>query len=137
MNNLEKGEYAILKVCERALEKGIIISKPAFEACRYDLIVDDNGKLQRTQVKWADGSTRSPGSVKVNLDKYKCRSGMISSKPYFSTEVDLLLVYVPKLNRICAFPPHIWEGKTSMYIRVCDSLNGREYACHHADNYLW
>src|SRR3990172_1003729 len=55
-----KGELAFLKCSIRALEKGMILSRPTTET-RYDAILDDGGKLLRVQVKYGDCQSASSG----------------------------------------------------------------------------
>lgn len=133
--NISKGEKAVLKVYFRAIEKGIIVSKPVIEGTRYDVILDDGQNLQRAQIKYADGITRSPGSVRVSLAKYT-RNNRHNPLVY-NDEIDVLLVYLPKVDKVCLLPKGVWKGKSSVYIRFCDSVNGQIYDCLRAEDYLW
>jgi hypothetical protein len=93
-----KGQIAELKVALRAAQKGFITSKPLIDA-RYDYVIDDGNQLFRTQVKYADGkSSKSSGAVVIRLRGHR-------NDAYNAKEVDLLLVYIPKLDAIVYFKP--------------------------------
>ena len=128
-----KGDLAIAKVLLLATEKGHIISKPLSDSSRYDLVIDD-GKLNRTQVKYANGkATHADGVVRVGLEKrYKGKILLYSEK-----DIDLLLVYIPKIDRVCAFKPDVFAGMNNLYIRCEPSKNGQKSGCIQAADYFW
>ncbi|HEX8492646.1 MAG TPA: group I intron-associated PD-(D/E)XK endonuclease [Pyrinomonadaceae bacterium] len=96
----QKGEIAHIKVMLRALEKGVVLSKPLI-ASRYDFILDDSQKLERVQVKYAGGKApHSQGSVKVNLKSWEGRK---LRRRYCASEVDALLVYIPQIDAVLRF----------------------------------
>src|SRR5947208_13718269 len=99
------GEIAVAKVVLRALETGVVISRPMIE-CRYDLVLDDGLKLYRTQVKYAGGSPpkQCQGVVQVGLRKWR-NDGRAVIPYYTAKEIDLLLVYVRKIDKILWFGP--------------------------------
>lgn len=133
MENWQKGQIAEHKVVIRAMEKGLIISKPLVESVPYDFIIDD-GELKRVQVKWADGEGRANGAVLVRMTT---RSNG-RHKNYKSGDFDLLLVYVPKIDEICAFGPEYFEERKSMMtIRIEPSKNGQEKNCLRAELFRW
>jgi hypothetical protein len=112
-DQIRKAEIAMVKVCLRALQLGAFVSKPVFEGARYDYIIEIGGKLYRAQVKYADGKHRSiSGAVEVNLRKQIKKN---RNHPYDENEIDVLLVYVPK---ICWFGPEIFSGKQGISIRL-------------------
>jgi len=129
-----KGDLAVAKVHLLSIEKGFIVSKPLSDSARYDLIVDD-GALKRTQIKYADGkgSHGSQGVVRVALEKkYKDKILFYSEK-----DIDLLLVYIPKIDRICAFKSDIFAGRKNLYIRYEPAKNGQKKGCLSASDYFW
>ena len=131
-----KAQVAMLKVQERALEKGMVISLPTVEGMRYDCIVDDGSKLLKAQVKYAGGSTpsRGGGAVHVSLSKAKGRG---LNRPYSSDEIDLILVYVACRGQVCAFPPEDFEGKENLNIRHSPAKNGQIKGCVMVDDRVW
>ncbi len=129
-----KGQLALSKTELRALELGYIPSKPIFDT-RYDLILDDSKSLKRIQVKYADGKmSNSNGSVRVKLE-YKDRKRNIYT--YQKEEVDGLIVYLPKIDKLCFFPPKVFVGKKYLCIRVKRSINNQEKGILFANKYYW
>jgi hypothetical protein len=131
------GEYAVAKVIERAIERGVRVSRPVIE-CRYDLIVDDGLKLYRTQVKYAGGACprQCQGAVVVGLSKWR-NDGRAEIPYYTAAEIDLLLVYVRKMDRILWFGPEVFDGRKKLHIRVEPTRNNQKKGCLMAIDYLW
>jgi hypothetical protein len=130
------GEFAVVKVQERAFEKGVVVSRPTIE-CRYDLIVDDHERLYRTQVKYAgslNGAAR--GHVAVGLRKWR-NDGRAVIPCYRAAEIDLLLVYVAVIDRVLAFGPEVFDGRGALCIRIRPSRNNQIKGCLMADDYIW
>src|SRR5438067_4874099 len=102
------GQIALLKVELRALEKGIVVSKPTIE-CRCDLVLDDGERLHRAQLKYAGstGWTGHGGVVPVGLRKWR-NLGRRVLPFYRAHEIDLLLVYVRKIDQVLCFGPDIF-----------------------------
>lgn len=129
-----KGQIAATKVELRALELGFTPSKPIFDA-RYDLVLDDGKQLKRVQIKYADGKTsNSQGCVAVKL-AYQSRKRRVYT--YQTSEVDGLIVYLPKLDKLCFFSPDIFVGKTRIYIRYLKSKNNQKKGIISAEDYFW
>ena len=129
-----KGQIAASKAELRALELGYISSKPIFDS-RYDLILDDGKKLMRVQIKYADGKTpNSQGAIAVKL-AYQNRKRQVYT--YQNCEVDGLIVYLPKIDKLCFFKPNIFVGKTRIYIRYLKSKNNQKKGIISAEDYFW
>jgi hypothetical protein len=131
------GEFAIAKVALRCIETGVTVHRPLLE-CRYDLVLDDGGKLYRTQVKYTNRSSpkQCRGVVPVSLRKW--RNGGRSVTPcYKATEIDLLLVYVVKLDKILWFGPEVFDGKQALHIRIEPTRNNQRKGCLLAADYVW
>ena len=129
-----KGQIAASKAELRALELGYIPSKPIFDT-RYDLILDNHEHLLRVQIKYADGKlTNSEGSVAVKL-AYENRTKQIYT--YQENEVDGLIVYIPKIDKLCFFPPKVFLGKYRIHIRYAKSKNNQKKGIINAEDYLW
>jgi hypothetical protein len=128
MNKREKGEFAQLKTELRAAEKGWIVSRTV-EGARYDLILDDHSRLYRTQVKYVESPpTHSVGSVNVHLRK--------RGRRYTSEEIDVLIVYIPQIDRLCWFDAKMFENRASFVVRYAPpKKSGRKLNL--AEDYLW
>lgn len=130
-----KGELACLKFEQRAIEKGAIVSKPTLE-CEYDRIVDFEGSLHRVQIKYADSKpSNSEGAVQAGIGKAGTKHG--SHKPYTNKDIDAIVVYVPKVNKICWLPPDVWSGKKNLQLRYVKSKNNQTKGIRLVDDYVW
>lgn len=131
-----KGELAQLKVQIRAMELGLTISKPTTEA-RYDFIIDENGILSRAQVKW--GGYESPTSQNaVWIDLRKDGPGRSQkTRPYLRSEIDVLLVYIPQVDKVLRFGPDHFDGKSTLTIRIGPAAINREIGARVAQDFYW
>ncbi len=129
-----KGQLAVSKAELRAFELGFIPSRPLYDS-RYDLILDDLKSLKRIQVKYANGSpSHSAGAIVVKLD-YEDRKKNV--RTYQETEVDGLIVYIPKIDKLCYFPPKIFMGKRKLNIRLEKAKSNQVLRLIYAKDYYW
>jgi hypothetical protein len=131
------GQLAILKVEERAIQLGLIVSKPTIE-CRYDLILDDGQRLYRVQVKYAGGQPWKgrAGVLCVGLQKWR-GSARKRLPPYATSEIDALLVYLKSLDRILWIGPELFAGRRELQIRTAPAKNNQRKGCLFAEDYFW
>jgi hypothetical protein len=135
MDTRQKSEVACLKVQTRAIERGMVISKPTTDA-RYDLVLDDGSKLNRVQVKFGGGkSSHSEGVATVALRTYV--GNKYKFKTYREGEVDLLLVYLPQIDKVVAFKPEEFEDKAMLYVRLTPAKNNVKRGILMAEEHLW
>ncbi len=129
-----KGQLAVSKTELRALELGYMPNRPVFDG-RYDLIIDKNGQLVRVQIKYADGKpSNSNGSVVVKLE-YENRKKIFTT--YNNNEVDALVVYIPKIGKLCYFPKKVFINKRKLNIRIEKSKNNQKKGIIAAEDYYW
>ncbi len=129
-----KGQLAVSKAELRAFELGFTPCRPLFDS-RYDMIIDDGNSLKRVQIKYADGKmSNSDGSVRVKLE-YKDRTNHIYT--YQKEEIDGLIVYIPKINKFCYFPPEVYVGKRNLCVRIKPSKNNQIKGVLAAEKYFW
>lgn len=129
-----KGQLAVTKTELRALELGYVPSRPIIDA-RYDLIVDTRPVILRVQVKYADGKpSQAIGSVIVKL-AYEDRAKTVFT--YNDKEVDGLVVYIPKVDKLCFFPPKIFIGKRNLCVRLDKPRNNQKKGVIFAEEYYW
>jgi hypothetical protein len=129
-----KGQLAVSKAELRAFELGYIPSRPLFDS-RYDLIIDDSKKLKRIQIKYADGKlSNTDGSVRVKLE-YNDRTK--HRYTYQEGETDGLIVYIPKIDKLCFFPPEIYIGKRDLCVRITPTKNRQSKKILLAEKYFW
>jgi hypothetical protein len=125
MDNEAKGNYAEQKVILRAIEKGVRVSKP-LHPCRYDLVIDD-GKLKRSQIKYADGKcSHTDGAVQVNLRTWDHTGPKKKCKKYSDSEIDGVFVYLPKLDKVLWLDVNLIAGKSAVAIRLEPPKNGQK-----------
>ena len=135
MNTINKGEIAELKVQLLAAEKGFIVSRPTVPA-RYDCIIDDGKSLTRTQIKYADGkSDKAEGSVGIRLQQPFLRRR--EGKNYRRDEVDLVLAYLPCVDKVVALRPDNFHDKSIVTIRFNPPKNGQKKGIFLVDDFLW
>jgi hypothetical protein len=131
------GQIAVMKVEIRAAEKGVVTSRPNLQ-CRYDLIVDEAGILSRAQVKYAGGQPWAGRSGVVSVGLRKWRNGGRKILPcYKATEIDLLFVYVEKIDQILRFGPEMFHGRRELQIRIAPAKNNQRKGCIMASEYVW
>lgn len=129
-----KGQLAVSKAELRAFELGYLPSRPLFDA-RYDLVIDDGKKLSRLQIKYADGKpTNTDGAVVVRLEYTDRRK---NSYTYQNDEVDGLVVYIPKIDKLCLLPKSVFINKKKISIRIGKSKNNQKKGVIAAEDYYW
>lgn len=129
-----KGQLAVSKAELRALELGCLPSRPLFDS-RYDMIIDTGKKLERIQVKYANGrSTNTSGSVVVKLEYIDRQK---KTYTYQNDEVDALIVYIPRIDKLCYLPKKIFVGKKKLSIRIEKSRNNQKKGVIAAEDYYW
>jgi len=132
-NTHVKGQIAELKVQLRAVEKGMVISKPIPEA-RYDLVLDDGTELLRAQVKYVDSSSKnSQGAVMLHLGKKTAGK----TRVYQENDFDILLAYLPRVDKIVRLPVEMVAGKRSITIRLEPVQNGQTKNVLFFENFIW
>lgn len=78
----------------------------------------------------------SDGAVQIELTS-SSRNGKLMSSGYNEQEIDVLLLYVPRIDRILWFGPEIFVGKRAIQIRLEPSKNGQTKGCLFAQDYIW
>ena len=127
-----KGLMGELSVAQKAIEKGMTVSKPLGEA-RYDLILDDGKKLYRAQVKYCDRSRN--GAIEIPLRRQCHNNGY--SKVYTSDEIDVVIVFFPSVNKFCWIEKEIFNGKTSLSIRENSPVKKTAKKFHLLNEFIW
>lgn len=137
MDTNDKGEFAMLKVKQLALERGILLSQPTMANCRYDLIVDCGERLVRAQVKYADGKVgAATGCVRVDFREVT-RGNKRGKLCYNAQEVDVLLVYVPKIDKVLWLEAPYFHGRQTISLRIEPSKNNQIKGCLMAEQFIW
>jgi len=137
MNTNNKGQLAVLKIQQRAMEKDFIVSIPTTESV-YDLLIENNGKILKIQCKYGDGkvSKDSEGSVRIEMAR-KTALTKYKHDTYSSKDIDLVLVYVPKIDKILCFGPEQFENKRMLCVRIEKPKNGQKKNIKWANDFIW
>lgn len=136
MNTNSKGQLAVLKIQERAMEKDIVTSIPT-TAVSYDMILDDHGKLHRVQCKYADGSSsNSDGAVVAHIGK-RTGNSKYRNGTYTKEHADAILIYVPKVDKVLWIPPQVFMGKVSLMFRIAPTQNGQNKGINFVESFVW
>ncbi len=129
IKNSSKGEIAALKVQLEAMNKGMIVSKPTTEV-RYDFILDNGKEKLRTQVKYVGHKLYKESPNQLRLDFRQTGNNL--TKPYTKEEIDLLLVYCMKIDKIVAFLPPDFHKKRTILINIKNPKSKYYY-----EKFLW
>jgi len=129
-----KGQVAMMKVQLRAAEKGMVVLLPTTEA-RYDLVLDDGSRLYRGQVKYAGWERKAQGSVHLDLRKQTRNRG--AARAYSKDEVDVLLVYIPQIEKVLWVGPEIFHDTKTVTFRFDRSKNGQTKRIRLASDFIW
>lgn len=137
LDTAQKAEIATAKVQIRAAEKAITLSLPTSDSTRYDAVIDDGNRLYRVQIKYCDRrSTSTDGALSCDLVTYH-RSGKLSYAGYTALEIDAIIVYLPRIDKLLWFGPEIFAGKQAIQIRLEPTKNRQSKGCLFASDYIW
>lgn len=84
----KQGEWAELCFMLRAIERGLIVSRPLTQA-PYDLITDSNGAMRRVQIKSVSVPDRRQAGYRISSG-----FGGSSRNAYSAREIDLLAALI-------------------------------------------
>lgn len=109
-----KSEIAVLKIELEANIKGYSVSLPKDHSSRYDLILDDGKRLYRVQSKYLNRlSGRKKNCLELLIeDKSRHR------KCYTNKEIDLLLIYIAKLDCVLGLYPTEFHNKKTLWFNL-------------------
>lgn len=123
---------ALLRVLQRALEKGWITSRPTRD-CRYDLVLDDGEHLFRMQVKYAARkSSHAIGVVSLDLTKGGKRNRM-----YPDHDIDAVLVHVAPADTLVWLGPERFHNRRAVQLRYAPTRSGQKNGCLLVEEFVW
>lgn len=133
-----KGAIAESKVISAALEKEYMVSKPIHDT-RYDLVFEKDNIFKRIQVKYCNAISESSS---IQIPFYKCYYKKDSKhliKTYSRDEIDLILVYLPKYNKILSFNEKIFHNRNAISIEFenKERKTHNKYENHWFEDYLF
>jgi hypothetical protein len=81
-------------------------------------------------VKYAGAkSRRAQGVVPLHLRRRK--------KCYSADEIDVLLVYLPQIDKIGWFGPEIFNNRAAIHLRLLPTRSGQKKLCRMVDEFVW
>jgi hypothetical protein len=115
------------------IKLGLPVLKPLTEHCRYDLVLEIDGRLLRVQCKWAPGRDEV---IKVNLtgSRYTANGAQIQTV-YSSEEIDAVGVYCEDLDECYLVPVEIVAGRRAIWLRLGPAKNGQRACLNWASQY--
>lgn len=135
LTTAQKGQLAMLKVAQRAIEKNAILSLPTLEGCRYDAILDWNDKIYRVQVKYSncyrrDNVLQVKAARKIGSETHNVRIA------YTKDEIDIMLIYSPIIDNILWISPEIFHNKSTINVYL-DNNNVNSKNPIFAQDIIW
>jgi hypothetical protein len=118
MHTIDKGEIARYLAAVHLMKLGYVVSVPLTENSSYDLIVEDKGKLFRTQVKKA---TLSDGVLKVNLHTVNHNTNIAgTTKKYTAKDIDLLIAVYVEENKLYKldYSTGEYDNRNTIWLRL-------------------
>jgi PD-(D/E)XK endonuclease len=127
-----KGELALLRTLQRAVEKGWIASRPTRD-CRYDLVLDDGDRLYRAQVKYAGRrAVHCQGAVSLDFTK-----GGKRDRRYMDHEIDAVLAYVAPADTVVWLGRDHFHQRRAVQLRYAPTRNGQTNGCYLVSDLAW
>jgi PD-(D/E)XK endonuclease len=140
-SSAQKGRLAELYFKSECVKRNIVLSKPVTGDARYDYVMECGNRLLRVQVKWAGGkSSKASGVAVVSLAKTRGRrskSRNHSTTRYTAEDVDIIVAYIPELDRFVMLGPEVFSGRAAVSIRIDSTKNNQKKKIIFAADRLW
>ncbi len=114
----QRGEWIELLFMTRAAKRGYVVSKPSGDSARYDVGIEQDGRIRRVQVKGTDCR---------EWDGYVCHLAGTKMKAYTVKEIDYLAIYLLPEDIWYIFPAKrlIGQGSVTLSPHCTGSLHER------------
>ena len=125
------GRLTELQVAEEFLKRGYQVCQPLVSDCRYDYIVDINGRLLRFQVKSAHEEDNGAYIIFATSSSHTNTERTINKK-YSANEIDYFITYyggqcyVMSINEVAS---------RAQRLRILPPRNGNQKNIKFAENY--
>ena len=128
LSNRSKGQIAALKVQLRACEKEMLINIPSNNDIHYDVILDNYKTKQiiRAQIKFCN-RLHGKKNLELRLDSRTTKRIF-----YRYTDIDLLLVYIPKKDVVLSYGKKFFHRKKRLEINLSNPNSKWFYK-----NFIW
>ncbi|WP_078555616.1 group I intron-associated PD-(D/E)XK endonuclease [Bacillus alkalicellulosilyticus] len=136
MNSNDKGDISLTSVISFLVKNGVSVCLPITDNKRYDLIMDNNGKLYKMQVK-----TAKLHNSKAYLDFLACSYRMTSkgnkAKQYTKEEIDGFLIYCFELDAVyLVWINEVEDLKSKVRLRIDKCRNNQENGIRYAQDFV-
>jgi len=115
LSSRSRGQIAVLKVQLRACEKEWLCNIPINNEIYYDLILDHfkTKEIVRVQIKYCNRRVSTNKNLELRLDNKR------SKRIYYKdTDINWILVYVPKIDKILKYEKPHFHRKKSLTINL-------------------
>src|SRR5260221_1887316 len=128
LSTSSRGIIAQLQVELRAHNKGYFTSKPQSDLLPYDLIIDTGNTLLKAQIKFCNRLSCG-NKHRLELKLYNEQS----NRPFYSkADIDVILVFVPKINNILIYNSKDFNRKKTISINLSNKNSQYYY-----EKYIW
>lgn len=132
-NPNHKGNVAEAAIVAHAAKLGIVVLRPQFEHCRYDLAFDLGGRIFRIQCKWV---ARYGDVIPVRAYSARYRSdGTQVRESYSAADVDAVAAYCEELDAAYLIPIDVIGERRQIQLRLAPPRNGQVAAINWATEY--
>lgn len=128
MNTKQIGDISEAKVMTRILELGMIALQPVGDRARYDLAMDDDGRIQKIQVKTVS-FTKSGNFLIRAYSRNKMSIGWVEKR--YVGQVDFIAAYCRENGNCYLLPIDLFKNRgeiTLCSIKPAKSRPGKYYA---------
>lgn len=129
MDTRHKDRIAHIKFEEACANLEIVVSKPTIET-RYDYIIDIGNKLLPIQIKYCDSmSSRCKDAINIDFRR--------RGKGYTTSEIDVVVAYIPKIKNCVWLPASIFDGKPSVTLRLGFANSKSAKNVRYLNDFIW
>ncbi len=114
MNSKDKGNIAESLALAEFIKYGITVSVPFGDNCRYDLIAEFNGKLNKIQVKYTSELTDTDSIICMCVST---KNHITNKRLDFYTDIDYFVFYLQPWDMLLLVPEYKVRGKKSICFR--------------------
>ena len=135
LNNVSIGDLGESYAIMQFTQKQAIVSKPLTNNARYDLVIEYNGKLYRTQVKTT--AQVKEGKMEFATKTTNYTKGTCKSTSYSHNEIDLFFLYCAENNWCGLYIPEQDTIPQTVTIRLTPSKNNQKIGIKLAEDYAF
>ena len=135
LNTVSIGDLGESCAIMKFVQVGAVVSKPLTNNARYDLIVEINNKLYRTQVKTTNFV--KDGKMEFATKTTNYTKGNWKSTAYSNQEIDLFFLYCVENNWCGLYIPNEENIPQQFTIRLEPPKNNQKKGIHLANDYIF